>query len=52
MHNLLRHNLDVMHIEKNKVDSIHETLLDISSKTKDHAKSRCVDLDERKMSNY
>ncbi|WMV25531.1 hypothetical protein MTR67_018916 [Solanum verrucosum] len=39
-HNLLRHNLDVMHIEKNIVDSILGTLLDISGKTKDHAKAR------------
>ena len=39
-HNLLRHNLDVMHIEKNIVDSILETLFDISGKTKDHAKAR------------
>ncbi|KAH0729675.1 hypothetical protein KY290_003787 [Solanum tuberosum] len=40
MHNLLRHNLDVMHIKKNIVDSILGTLSDISSKTKDHAKAR------------
>ncbi|KAK6773803.1 hypothetical protein RDI58_029041 [Solanum bulbocastanum] len=40
MHNLLRHNLDVMHIEKNIVDSILGSLLDISSKTKDHAEDR------------
>ncbi|WMV50343.1 hypothetical protein MTR67_043728 [Solanum verrucosum] len=39
-HNLLRHNLHVMHIEKNRVDSILGTLLDIPGKTKDHAKSR------------
>ncbi|KAH0709282.1 hypothetical protein KY284_010709 [Solanum tuberosum] len=39
-HNLLRHNLDVMHIEKNIVDSILGTLLDIPGKTKDHAKAR------------
>ncbi|WMV32669.1 hypothetical protein MTR67_026054 [Solanum verrucosum] len=39
-HNLLRHNLDVMHIEKNIVDSILGTLLDIFGKTKDHAKAR------------
>ncbi|KAK6793629.1 hypothetical protein RDI58_007082 [Solanum bulbocastanum] len=39
-HNLLRHNLDVMHIKKNIVDSILGTLLDISGKTKDHAKTR------------
>ncbi|XP_049393365.1 uncharacterized protein LOC125857767 [Solanum stenotomum] len=39
-HNLLRHNLDVVHIEKNIVDSILGTLLDIPGKTKDHAKAR------------
>ncbi|WMV18167.1 hypothetical protein MTR67_011552 [Solanum verrucosum] len=39
-HNLLRHSLDVMHIEKNIVDSILGTLLDIPGKTKDHAKAR------------
>ncbi|WMV46923.1 hypothetical protein MTR67_040308 [Solanum verrucosum] len=39
-HNLLRHNLDVMHIEKNIVDSILGTLLNISGKTKDHAIAR------------
>ena len=38
--NLLRHNLDVMHIEKNIVDSILGTLLDIPGKIKDHAKAR------------
>ncbi|KAH0687961.1 hypothetical protein KY284_018514, partial [Solanum tuberosum] len=38
--NLLRHNLDVMHIEKNIVDSILGTLLDISGKKKDHKKAR------------
>ncbi|KAK6789549.1 hypothetical protein RDI58_013349 [Solanum bulbocastanum] len=37
-YNLLRHNLDIMHIEKNIVDSILGTLLDISGKTKDHEK--------------
>ncbi|KAK6789627.1 hypothetical protein RDI58_013427 [Solanum bulbocastanum] len=39
-HNLLHHNLDVMHIEKNTVDSILGTLLDISGKIKDHAKAQ------------
>ncbi|XP_015068774.1 uncharacterized protein LOC107013359 [Solanum pennellii] len=38
-HNLLHHNLDVTPIEKNIVDSILGTLLDISGKTKDHAKA-------------
>ncbi|XP_072080869.1 uncharacterized protein [Arachis hypogaea] len=37
---MIRHNLDVMHIEKNIVDSIIGTLLDIPRKTKDHAKAR------------
>ncbi|XP_020994157.1 uncharacterized protein LOC107479503 [Arachis duranensis] len=38
-HYMIRHNLDVMHIEKNVVDSIVGTLLDIPGKTKDHAKA-------------
>ncbi|XP_016164774.1 uncharacterized protein LOC107607320 [Arachis ipaensis] len=38
--NMFRHNLDVMHIEKNIVDSIIGTLLDIPGKTKDHAAAR------------
>jgi hypothetical protein len=33
--NLLRHNLDVMHIEKNVMDNILGTILDIPGKTKD-----------------
>ncbi|XP_070009948.1 uncharacterized protein [Nicotiana sylvestris] len=39
-HNSLRHNLDVMHIEKNIVDNVIGTLLDILGKTKDHANAR------------
>ena len=39
----LRHNLDVMHIEKNICDSIISTLLNIEGKTKDTLKSR-IDL--------
>ena len=35
----LRHNLDVMHIEKNICDSIIGTLLNIEGKTKDTLKS-------------
>ncbi|XP_048497954.1 uncharacterized protein LOC125496516 [Beta vulgaris subsp. vulgaris] len=35
-----RHNLDVMHIEKNLCDNLLGTLLDIKGKTKDHAKGR------------
>ncbi|XP_021743330.1 uncharacterized protein LOC110709416 isoform X2 [Chenopodium quinoa] len=37
---LLRHNLDVMHIEKNVFDNILGTLLDIRGKSKDHIKAR------------
>ena len=36
----LRHNLGVMHIEKNVYDSIYGTLLDIEGKTKDTYKAR------------
>ncbi|XP_021754575.1 uncharacterized protein LOC110719903 [Chenopodium quinoa] len=39
-HCLNRHNLDVMHIEKNVFDSVIGTLLDISQKTKDHVSAR------------
>ncbi|XP_056688291.1 uncharacterized protein [Spinacia oleracea] len=37
---LIRHNLDVMHIEKNVCDNILGTLLDIEGKSKDHIKAR------------
>ncbi|XP_020081242.1 uncharacterized protein LOC109704874 [Ananas comosus] len=37
---LLRHNLDLMHIEKNIFDNIHGTLMNIKGKTKDTMKSR------------
>ncbi|XP_025616786.1 uncharacterized protein [Arachis hypogaea] len=37
---MIKYNLDVMHIEKNIVDSIVGTLLDIPGKTKDHVKAR------------
>ena len=36
----MRHNLDVMHIEKNVCDSILGTLMNIEGKTKDHANAR------------
>ena len=39
----LRHNLDVMHIEKNIYDSIVGTLLSIDGKSKDNMNS-CLDL--------
>ncbi|KAF7139861.1 hypothetical protein RHSIM_Rhsim06G0085100 [Rhododendron simsii] len=38
--NLLRHNLDVMHIEKNVCDSVLATLLNLIGKSKDHWKAR------------
>jgi hypothetical protein len=43
--NLLRHNLEVMHIEKNLMDNILGTLLDIKGKTKDNL-AACKDLQE------
>ncbi|XP_047309914.1 uncharacterized protein LOC124913370 [Impatiens glandulifera] len=45
-HNLLRHNLDVMHIEKNVCDNIVNTLLKVNKKSKDNANAR---LDLQKM---
>ena len=38
--NILRHNLDVMHIEKNVFDNIFNTVMDVKGKTKDNIKSR------------
>ena len=38
-HHMLRHNLDVMHIEKNVVDNIIGTLLNLDRKTKDNLKA-------------
>ena len=37
---ILRHNLDVMHIEKNFFDNIMNTILNVQGKTKDNLKSR------------
>ena len=38
--NLIRHNLDVMHIEKNVFENVFNTVMNIEGKTKDNAKSR------------
>ncbi|KAJ8749825.1 hypothetical protein K2173_013228 [Erythroxylum novogranatense] len=38
--NMVRHNLDVMHIEKNMFDNLFNTIMNIEGKTKDNAKSR------------
>ncbi|XP_058101688.1 uncharacterized protein LOC131245925 [Magnolia sinica] len=46
--NMLRHSLDVMHIEKNVCDNVLRTLLNIDGKTKDNVKSR-LDLQEMKI---
>ena len=43
--NLIRHNLDVMHIEKNVFDIVFNTVMNVEGKTKDNAKSR-ADLKE------
>ncbi|XP_025647606.1 uncharacterized protein [Arachis hypogaea] len=47
--NLLRHNLDVMHIEKNICENIVGTLLNLEGKSKDHLKVRLdlVDMEIR-----
>ncbi|XP_056685978.1 uncharacterized protein [Spinacia oleracea] len=42
---LIRHNLDVMHIEKNVCETLLGTLLDIEGKSKDNMKAR-LDLEE------
>lgn len=39
-HHLLRHNLDVMHIEKNVCDNVLGTLLSFDGKSKDNLKAR------------
>ena len=38
--NLIRHNLDAMHIEKNVFDNVFNTVLNVDGKTKDTFKSR------------
>jgi len=38
--NMVRHNLDVMHVEKNVFDNIFNTMMDIKAKTKDTANAR------------
>ena len=47
---LLRHNLDVMHVEKNFFDNLMNTILNVQGKTKDNLKSRhdLVDISSRK----
>nr|XP_033516354.1 uncharacterized protein LOC117280718 isoform X2 [Nicotiana tomentosiformis] len=39
-HNLLRHNLVVMHIEKNFFDNLFNTIMDVNNKAKDNLKAR------------
>jgi len=39
-YNLLRHNLDVMHIEKNFFENVFNTVMDVKGKTKDNEKAR------------
>ena len=42
---IIRHNLDVMHIEKNVFDNIFNTVMDVKDKSKDNIKAR-LDLAE------
>lgn len=44
-HNVLRHNLDVMHIEKNVCDNLIGTILNLDGKSKDNMKAH-LDLKE------
>ncbi|WMV28786.1 hypothetical protein MTR67_022171 [Solanum verrucosum] len=37
---MIRHNLDVMHIEKNVFDNVFNTVLEVDGKTKDNPKAR------------
>lgn len=37
---LLRHNIDVMHNEKNVFDNLFNTVMNVNGKTKDNVKSR------------
>ena len=37
---LLPHNIDVLHTEKNVIEAIFGTIMDISDKTKDNLKAR------------
>ena len=43
--NKLRHNIDVMHTEKNYFDNLFNTVMDVTGKTKDNPKAR-LDLPE------
>ena len=47
-YNLLHHNLDIMHIEKNVCENIYGTLLGIEGKSKDNLKAR-LDLQDMKI---
>ncbi|KAG8491052.1 hypothetical protein CXB51_014206 [Gossypium anomalum] len=46
-HNILRHNLDVMHIEKNVCENIIGTILNVDGKSKDNLQSRLDLVDMR-----
>jgi hypothetical protein len=45
---MVRHTIDVMHVEKNVSEALVGTLLDISGKTKDTLNAQ-VDLEEMKL---
>ncbi|KAG8489399.1 hypothetical protein CXB51_017849 [Gossypium anomalum] len=46
-HNILRHNLDVMHIEKNVCENVIGTILNVDGKSKDNLQSRLDLVDMR-----
>ncbi|XP_051140311.1 uncharacterized protein LOC127257857 [Andrographis paniculata] len=37
---LIRHNIDVMHVEKNVFENVFNTIMDVKGKTKDNARAR------------
>jgi hypothetical protein len=47
---MVRHTIDVMHVEKNVCEALVSTLLDILGKTKDTLKAR-MDLEAMKLRN-
>ena len=48
--NLIYHNLDIMHSEKNVIDSIFNTIIDIKDKIRDNAKAKMDTKDIHKYS--
>ena len=50
--NLIRHNLDVMYIDKNVFENVFNTIMDIKGKTKDNIKAREDELEKNVNGKY